>query len=379
MKKLHVLDLRPNTKPLVPAGDQEAKKLYILNEYSKALKKCGYYVTVVYMEGEENYEVEKRTLADKVIFLKAKKIKPLGKVLPAAIRLRQIIKREKFDIVISHWLKPGMVLGLASLFQAIKSKYIVMHGPSNLHRFKRKLFAFLFFRNRFKYIAVSEAMRNYILKANWKLPYDRVVTLYNTIDIKAMEKNQLSRFEVRNKFGLREEDVVFVTIGWLMPHKGHIVILQALDLLGSLVPNLKMVIIGNGHLNESLQQEARKRRLEKKVFFPGGLPDAYRYLPGFDACILPSLREPFGMVLLEAMAAKIAIIATEVGGIPEVMGPLDTIVSPNDPQALAESISDYYFKSRQERAELGIKGYNRLWKNFSKEIFTDKLCTIMSK
>ncbi len=376
---MKVLDLRPNTKPLVPAGDQETNKLYILNEYSKAIKKCDCDVTVAYLEGEEDKEVERRTAGDKVLFLRTKKIKPIGKILPSALKLRKILKYEDYDIVISHWLKPGMVLGLAALFQSIQSKYIVMHGPSNLQRFRRKLFAFLFLRKRFTYIAVSRAMRNYLLKINWKISSDKVVTLYNAIDIKKIEKNQLSRQEARKKFGLQKDDICFVTIGWLMPHKGHMLILQALEFLGAKVPNLKMVIIGDGRLSEFLQQETRKKQLEKKVFFSGELPDAYQYLTGFDAFVLPSLREPFGMVLLEAMAAKLPIIASEVGGIPEVIGSVGTLVPPKDHRALAEAIQDHYLKSRPEREKLGIRTYNRLWENFSSETFTHKLCSILKR
>lgn len=377
--KLKILDVRPNTKPLVQAGDQETNKLYILNEYSKALKKYGCDVTVAYSKGEEDKEVERRTAADRTVFLNNKKIKPLGKIIPAAFYLRKIIKREKFDVVICHWLKQGMVVALATLFQPSVSRYVVMHGPSNIHKFRRKLFAFLFLRRRFTYIAVSEAMRNYLLDINWKLPSDQIITHYNTIDIRAMEKNHLPREEIRNKFGLQEKDIGFVTIGWLSPRKGQIDILQALDLLGNEIYNLKIVIFGDGGLKNFLQQETRKRQLDSKVFFAGGLPDAYQYLAGFDVYIHPSHREPFGVAILEAMAAKLPIIASNVGGIPEVMGPLGTLVPPNDHHALAKAMKDYYSMSGQERRELGLKGYDRLWSHFSNEVFASKLCSIIEQ
>lgn len=378
-KKLRILDLRPNTKPLVPAGDGETNKLYILNEYSKASKKCDYDVTVAYVKGEENEEVERRTAADQVIFLKNKKIKPFGKMIPAAFNLRKLLKKEKFDIVIGHWLKQGMVLGLATLFMPHIAKYIVMHGPSNNHKFRRRLFAFFFLRNRFTYIAVSKAVRDYLLKNNWKLSSDQIITHYNTIDIRAMEKNHLSRQEIREKFGLQEKAISFVTVGWLFPHKGHIDLLKALELINEKVPNIKMVIFGDGVLNDFLQQETRKGQLEDKVIFAGGLPDAYQYLPGFDVYVHPSHREPFGIAVLEAMAAKLPIIASYVGGIPEVMGPLGTLVPPNDHYELARAMKDYYLMSSQERKELGLKGYNRLWNHFSNEIFANKLCSILER
>jgi len=378
-KKLRILDLRPNTKPLVPDGDGETNKLYILNEYSKALRKCEFDVTVAYVKGEENKEVERRTAAGRVIFLKNKKIKPIGKIVPAAVSLRKILKKEKFDIVIGHWLKQGMVLGLATLFKPSVSKYIVMHGPSNNHKFQRKLFAFFFLRNRFTYIAVSKAIRDYLLKNNWKLSSDQIITHYNTIDIRAMEKNHLPREEIRNKFGLQEKDISFVTVGWLFPRKGHIDLLKALEILDDNLPNIKMVIFGDGVLNDFLQQETWKRQLKDKVIYAGGLPDAYQYLPGFDVYVHPSHREPFGVALLEAMAAKLPIIASNVGGIPEVMGPLDTLVSPNDPQSLARAIKEYYLMSGQERKELGLQGYDRLWNQFSNEIFAKKLCSILER
>ncbi len=125
----------------------------------------------------------------------------------------------------------------------------------------------------------------------------------------------------------------------MVPFKGHKILLEAVRKLIDTRPQLKFVIAGDGPLREELSAERKRLKLEKNVFFLGHIPDVEDLLAAADLFVLPSLKEPFGIVLLEAMAARLPIVATNAGGVPEIIKDESGIlVPPNDSGALAAAI-----------------------------------------
>ncbi len=102
--------------------------------------------------------------------------------------------------------------------------------------------------------------------------------------------------------------------------------------------DVKFVIIGEGGERPKLEALIKKYRLENQVILAGRMADAYRYLKAFDVFVLPSLKEGFPWVIIEAAAAGIPIVATKVGAIPEIL-PEECLVEPGDSQSLAKKIS----------------------------------------
>jgi glycosyltransferase involved in cell wall biosynthesis len=119
-----------------------------------------------------------------------------------------------------------------------------------------------------------------------------------------------------------------------------------------------LVLIGDGPERKNIKNQISKIKMGNKIFLTGRLPDAYKYLPAFDIFVLPSVKEGFPWALLEAMAAKLPVIATNVGAVPEIIenGKNGFLIEPRKPELIAQKIKELADDERL-RNELGIQAH----------------------
>jgi glycosyltransferase involved in cell wall biosynthesis len=131
-----------------------------------------------------------------------------------------------------------------------------------------------------------------------------------------------------------------VCVGGLRPEKGHDVILAALSLVQRHVPDVRLVVVGDGEQRGALEADAHRRGLAAAVSFVGAAPDVWSYLADADVFVSASRSEAFGIAIAEAMAAGLPVVAPAVGAIPELVTPGVTgeLVPPADPDALATQV-----------------------------------------
>lgn len=147
---------------------------------------------------------------------------------------------------------------------------------------------------------------------------------------------RLTRSAARAALGAPLEGPVAGWIGRLSPEKGPDVFIEA---LAELEPGIHAVIIGDGPAEAALRERARQRGLEERVTWAGRVSRAARLLPAFDLFVLSSRTEGTPMVLLEAMEAGVPIVATAVGGVPDVVGSdAGLLVPPEQPALLARAV-----------------------------------------
>ncbi|AET70882.1 glycosyltransferase [Desulfosporosinus orientis DSM 765] len=146
----------------------------------------------------------------------------------------------------------------------------------------------------------------------------KIKTIYNGYSFSSPARNlPAKRQQFRDKWGIPANALVLGTIGRLHPTKGQIYLIRAAQQLQLRFPNLHLLLIGDGPLRQELAQELKNRNLSYTL--TGYLPLAYEALPAMDLFVLPSVSEGMGLVLLEAMHAGVPIVASAVGGIPEVI------------------------------------------------------------
>jgi glycosyltransferase involved in cell wall biosynthesis len=151
----------------------------------------------------------------------------------------------------------------------------------------------------------------------------------------------LDRLAARRALGLREEGFVAGWAGRLSAEKGPDVLLDALVHLTDLPVSVSF--LGNGQERRSLVARARRLNVERTIRWHGIVPDAGRLFAAFDVFVLSSRTEGTPMVLFEAMAAGVPIVATRVGGVPDVVSPAEAaLVGADDPTALAAAIHAVY-------------------------------------
>jgi glycosyltransferase involved in cell wall biosynthesis len=188
-----------------------------------------------------------------------------------------------------------------SIIQKLVQKLV---GPLNL-----KISASLFHRT----IAVSEAVRNELI-ADFGFPSGRVVTIRNGVSLPGVTARSSEDTVIRAKWGLGRNDFLFLCTARLSPQKGIEILLQALARCRQAGLRFSCVIVGDGPLKERLMAQAKELGLTGVVFFEGYQEDIRPYLHASSAFILTSHREGLPLAILEALAAGLPCLVTDVGG-----------------------------------------------------------------
>ena len=126
------------------------------------------------------------------------------------------------------------------------------------------------------------------------------------------------------------------------------------------------------NLENQLKEQVQSSGLTKDVIFTGFLANGFRYMKAFDCFVLSSIQEAFGRVLIEAMIAKLPIIATDVHGIPEVISGVGTLIRPKDAASLAKAMETVYSLSQNERETIAQSVYQHVHDHFSIPAFHDQ-------
>jgi glycosyltransferase involved in cell wall biosynthesis len=224
-------------------------------------------------------------------------------------------------------------------------------------------------------IAVSEEARQYHIAISGASP-KQVSTIYNGIDISDFQGMDQAheRAAVRAEFGIPSDAKVFVTVAVLRPQKGIQFMVQALPAVRAVFPNTYYLIVGSGMHRETLLEEAQKNGVNDRVIFAGMRKDIPRLLTASDVFVLPTLTEALPTVLAEAMAAKLPIVATPVGGIPEMIteGQNGCFVQPEDVAGLANACI-HLMNDSQKRLSMGARGWEIVNETFNVERQVDRL------
>lgn len=162
-------------------------------------------------------------------------------------------------------------------------------------------------------ITVSEYLAEEVALRGGK----NIETIYNGQPPISFDSLASSRQQFRKQWGIPADALVLGTIGRLHPTKGQSYLVKVASRLRMKFPNLHLLLIGEGPLRQDLELELQQTTIPHT--FTGYLSQAYKALPAMDIFLLPSISEGMGLVLLEAMQAKVPIVASAVGGIPEVI------------------------------------------------------------
>jgi glycosyltransferase involved in cell wall biosynthesis len=173
---------------------------------------------------------------------------------------------------------------------------------------------------------------------------------------------------VHEAFWLPHGAPVVGNVAALVPHKGHRHLIEAAHLVVQEVPDARFIILGEGELREQLERQVRESHLEKHVLLPGFRPDVLGCLKGFDLFVMSSVTEGLGTSLLDAMACSKAVVATQAGGMPEVVdeGRTGFLVAPRDHHAMARAIIRLLTEEPLRR-QMGEAGFARVRERFTVE------------
>ena len=280
----------------------------------------------------------------------------------AVFELRKLIKKIRPDTLFLNSSKAGFVGSLASVFPGrIKNlKVIYRIGGWTFNDpwpwWKRKFWMLLEKKSaKWKDAIIVNNKHDFQQAAKLKIrPREKVVLIHNGLDV---YKNVfLPREEARLKLKVQAKNIIG-TIANFYPAKGLAVLIKAAEHFKA-HDDTVFVVIGDGKERPALKALIKDLGLERKVFLVGQLPDAFKYLSAFDIFVLPSVKEGFPWALIEAMAAKLPVVATRVGAVPEIIedGKNGLIVEPGNPEAMAGKIKEI-MDSNHLQKELGIQAH----------------------
>lgn len=339
---------------------------------SDAIRKKGAGVVVASSGGDLERELDNIEIPHRRINIKTK-FEFAPKVFGAALAIARIIKREGIEIVHAH----SRVSQVASFFACRLTGIPLV---TTCHGFFRLRSRKIFDTWGMKVIAISDSVRTH-LKENLGVSDDRIELIYNGIDVSAFAKEySLSEIaEAKKLLGLKDGPVVG-TIGRLSPVKGHRFLIEAMSEVISKKPGAQALIVGTGTEEQGLKKMAGSLGVGDKTRFISSDINTPRLFSIMDIFVFPSIKEGLGLALLEALAGQKCCIASDTGGIRDVIdnGKSGMLVKPADTKALSKAIISL-LDDPALRKSMGVKGREIVSKKFSLDSMAEKMIALYKK
>ncbi len=231
--------------------------------------------------------------------------------------IKKFLRDNQIDILHTHNYKSDIVGFWAALLG--KTKWVatnhVWHGLDRKLRFYEKIDAFVL-RFAARVVAVSNEIKEDLVAQN--IPAEKVQVIDNGIDIDQFSRPR-SVEELKEDLGIHKDDVVVTIVGRLSPEKGHETFLKAAKDVLARKKSVKFLVVGDGPISDELRAMAAKLGLNGHVTFTGARKDMDGIYAVSDLMVNASSIEGLPMTILEAMAAKVALIVTPVGAVPKVI------------------------------------------------------------
>jgi glycosyltransferase involved in cell wall biosynthesis len=291
-------------------------------------------------------------------------------------RLVHFIRQGGYDIVHSHLVHADLYGSLAARLASVRLVISTRHNDDvfRRHRLLRRLIAWSAGYHA-HVICISENMRRFCETIEG-IPAAKMTVIHYGL----MPDIVLTHRNWRRRFNWGDAVPVLGIVARLTAQKGHTTLLRAMPEVIRQFPATQLVVVGDGELRWELQQCAHQLGIGRHVHFLGYCDNAAAMMPGFDVFVHPSRWEGFGLVFLEAMAAALPVVATQLGSIPEIIqhGQSGLLVPVDDVQALSKALLTL-IKDRQLAQSMGQVGRRRLEEKFTLAAMIERTCAVYAR
>ncbi len=305
-------------------------------------------------------------------------LSPRSPFHPGAVtELAGILRRDGADLLVAHGYKANVVGRLASWAAGIP--LLAVSRGWTAENFRIRIYEKadrLFLRLANHVVAVSEGQRRKIAAAG--VAESRVTVIRNCIDLDEFPK--ACETDLRQQLGLAPDVLLVVSAGRLSPEKNHRGLIEAAAQVCAKEPKAVFVVFGEGFLRTELEKSVADHGLTDRFLFPGFRSDVRALLHHIDIFVLPSFTEGLPNVILEAFACRKPVVATAVGGTPEVVRHEEDglLVEPGDGKALAGAILRLAASS-EARRDMGERGRDALASRFAFPAQTEAYVRLYSR
>ena len=286
----------------------------------------------------------------------------------AFVKLCRLFSKERFDIIHTHTAKAGLLGRLAGRLVGCQAIVHTPHGHNFYGYFTWITSQVVILIEKFatlftdKFIALTELEKRDMVRFRVAKD-DKVAVIYQGLELSDYERPAGDPEKTRREFNIGPGQPVVGMVGRLEAVKGPRYFVEAAYEVAKVFPDTRFVVVGDGSLRRSIEVGVDDLGLHGNFVFAGWRDDVPEVMRVFDIEVLPSLNEAVGIVLIEAQAAGLPVVATNVGGIPEIMKDKETgiLVPPADSRALSGAIiallSDKDSRSRMgERGKAWVRG-----------------------
>ncbi len=289
--------------------------------------------------------------------------------LAAGRRLRKLIRTCNYDILHSHTSHAHSLAYLASIgyktcrlvtrrvdFSIFRHSFLHLSGIKYRHMADY-------------YIAISHKIKQVMMADG--IAADRIFVVHSGVDLQRFER--FSCNHLIPEFNLGPDEKVVINVAHLAGHKGQQFLIRAIPRVVKEVPGVRFFIIGKGQLLAELRELAASLGIARKLVFTGFRQDVGAFYKIADLFVMSSVQEGLGTAVLDALAVGKAVVATNSGGIPEIISDGETgrLVEPSDPEALARGIIDV-LQHPAQAGRMAARGRELVKKKFSIESMVEQ-------
>jgi len=298
--------------------------------------------------------------------------------LAAFFAILKVLRNEKFHIVHTHTAKAGILGRIAARIAGVKVIIHSPHGHDFYGYFGDLASWFIVCAERFaapfceKIHALTELEKKDMLL--FKIcPPEKIKVIYSGVEVGFLRPSQHLVDNIRAELSVKDKIHFVGMVGRLEPIKGVSYFIEAAKMVTQEMDNVEFLVVGDGSLKEDLKKMAESLGLSAHLAFMGWREDVNTILFTLDLLVLSSLNEAVGRCVLEAQAVGVPVVATRVGGVPEVVldGVTGLLVPPKDPKKLAEAIL-FLLKTDDKRRQMSEAGRGWVDEKFSDRVMVEK-------
>lgn len=354
-----------------PHSDGGGQVRYVQN-LAGELRRMGHRVTIGCRRGSVLVQVARETGSDALdVFEFARGLRPL-RWWRDIQSMRTFIAESRPDVVHVNGSQDHWVVAITRALFARDVR--ILRTRHNTYSVKTGLVnRWLNADATVRQIAVCEMVRQNLAQHPAFKP-DRLSAIHNGVDTSLYAPNPECRTRMRAAFGYTDADIVFGIAARLVEAKGHTYLFEAAAGLVGALPRLKILVLGQGALEEQLKEQVNRLGLESRVHFAGFRNDMEQCVHAFDAGVLPSIDcDTSSFSLKEQMAAGIPVITSDFGGLPEIVTDnVEGLVVPNGTVKQLADAMEKLALSRETRERMGRAGRERVLREFSLEAFAGR-------
>ncbi len=293
-------------------------------------------------------------------------------------KLYRLLKSHKFDIIHTHAYSAGTIGRISAFLAGIP---VIISHNQNVYDYYNSYYHFVEWLLSFitdRIICASETVRRFT-EEKQRVDPKRLLTIYNGIE-NVCPVDEKDTFNIRKEFGVPINHTVMGTIAQFSKKKGLVYLIKSASILLEHRKDVNFLLVGEGSIMEELKKLCVNLKVEKNFIFAGERSDVPEILSLIDIFVLSSIREGLPLAILEAMDCGKPIIATNVGGVPEIVknGINGILVQPKDPEALYSAMKEL-LDDRGKMEKMGYEGKKICGNNFSSKVMVDRVEELYDK